>query len=101
MTTKNLTTKDFENIKKASLVLRSMNNKFRKEIIGLIYEKEKVGVTEIYKTLKMEQSVASLHLSILRKEGIVKTEREGKSIMYSINQERIDNVLKFVNELLS
>lgn len=99
--TQKLTTTDYENINKASMVLRSINNKLRQNILGYIYDKEKVGVTELYKDLKLEQSVASLHLSILRKEGVVSTERNGKQVYYSINHNRITDIKKFVEDILS
>ena len=101
MTKGKLTTTDYEKIKKASMVLRSLNNKLRQNILGYIYDKEKVGVTELYKDLKLEQSVASLHLSILRKEGVVSTERNGKQVYYSINNNRITDIKKFVEDILS
>ena len=75
---------NYYNIKKASLVLRSLNHKLRQQIIKLIHESEKLTVTEIYVKLRLEQSVASQHLAILRKAGIVSTKREGKFIYYSV-----------------
>jgi len=101
MMTQKLTTTDYENINRASMVLRSINNKVRQNILGYIYDKEKVGVTELYKDLKLEQSVASLHLSILRKEGVVSTERNCKQVYYSINNNRITDIKKFVEDILS
>ncbi|GAC1379927.1 MAG: metalloregulator ArsR/SmtB family transcription factor [Ginsengibacter sp.] len=92
---------NYVNIKKAALVLRSLNHKLRQQIIRLIDENAKMTVTEIYVKLRLEQSVASQHLSILRKAGIVKTEREGKFIYYTINKERVDGVEKFVSDLLT
>lgn len=91
---------NYYNIKKASLVLRALNHKLRQQIIKIIDETKKMTVTEIYVKLRLEQSVASQHLSILRKAGVVKTEREGKFIYYTINKERIQGVEKFVNDLL-
>lgn len=92
---------DYHSIKKASLVLRSLNHKLRQQIIKLIHENEKLTVTEIYVKLRLEQSVASQHLAILRKAGIVSTKREGKFIYYTINKKRIDTVEESVKELVS
>ena len=49
---------DFHNIKKASLILRSLNHKLRQQILRIIYEENKITVTEIYVKLRLEQSVA-------------------------------------------
>jgi DNA-binding transcriptional ArsR family regulator len=88
------------NIKKAALILRAVNHKLRQQILKLIDEKGKVTVTELYVTLRLEQSVASQHLAVLRKAGYVKTIRDGKFIYYSVNINRIREINKFVNELL-
>jgi DNA-binding transcriptional ArsR family regulator len=53
----------------------------------------KMNVTEIYVKLRIEQSVASQHLAILRHEGLVTTERNGKIINYSVNKQAIKDLL--------
>lgn len=91
---------DYHNIKKASLILRSLNHKLRQQILRIINEEKKITVTEIYVKLRLEQSVASQHLAILRKSGIVATQREGKFIYYTINDKRVEAIKKFVAELV-
>lgn len=91
---------DYLRIKKAALVLRALNHKLRQLIIKTIYEHKRITVTELYVKLRLEQSVASQHLAILRKADIVTTVREGKFIFYAINEERIANINKFVEELV-
>lgn len=91
---------DYHNIKKAALVLRSLNHKLRQQIIKTIFESQRLTVTELYIKLRLEQSVASQHLAILRKAGIVKTERDGKFIFYSINPARIESINDFVKKLI-
>lgn len=92
---------DYHSIKKASLVLRSLNHKLRQQILKIIYEEKKITVTEIYVKLRLEQSVASQHLAILRKAGIVTTQREGKFIYYTIDKSRLDAINSFVRNLLA
>ena len=91
---------DYYNIKKASLVLRALNHKLRQQIIKVIVEQKKLTVTEIYVKLRLEQSVASQHLAILRRSGIVTTQREGKFIFYTINTSRIEAIDGFVKNIL-
>ena len=92
---------DYYNVKKAALILRALNHKLRQQLVKLIEEKKKITVTEIYVHLRLEQSVASQHLAILRKAGIVLTERDGKFIFYLINHKRIDEISRIVNELVA
>ena len=91
---------DYHNIKKASLILRSLNHKLRQQILRIIHEEKKITVTEIYVKLRLEQSVASQHLAILRKAGIVVTQREGKFIYYTINGKRVEGIERFVKDLV-
>ena len=95
-----LLTLDLLNVKKAALILRAVNHKLRQQIIKLIDEHGKMTVTEIYVKLRLEQSVASQHLAILRKAGFVKTDRDGKYIFYSINISRLQEINGFVEDLL-
>ena len=91
---------DYLKIKKAALVLRALNHKLRQQILKTIDEHKRITVTELYVKLRLEQSVASQHLAILRKADIVNTVREGKFIFYTINEERIADINKFVKELV-
>jgi DNA-binding transcriptional ArsR family regulator len=91
---------DYYNVKKAALTLRALNHKLRQQLLKLIDEEKKITVTEIYVRLKLEQSVASQHLAILRKAGIVTTERDGKFIYYIVNHKRIEEINKFVGDLV-
>ncbi len=91
---------DFVQLKKASMILRALNHRLRLNIVQLVDQQKKLTVTEIYVKLRMEQSVASQHLAILRRANIVLTEREGKFIYYTLNYERISEIMHFIKELL-
>jgi DNA-binding transcriptional ArsR family regulator len=92
---------DLLNLKKAGLILRAVNHKLRQQIIKMIDEHGRITVTELYVKLRLEQSVASQHLAILRKAGFVKTVRDGKFIFYSVNTDRLKELNRFVEELLN
>ena len=80
---------DVIEMRKAALVFRAVNHNFRQQILKLLQANEKLNVTDIYVRLRVEQSVASQHLSILRKAAFVVTQRDGKNIYYSINHDRL------------
>ena len=92
---------DLMNVKKAAMVLRAVNHKLRQQILKQIDEQGKITVTELYVKLRLEQSVASQHLAILRKAGFVKTYRDGKFIYYSVNTERLEELNRIVADLLN
>ena len=91
---------DVIQLKKAALILRAINHKLRQQIMKLVHQNGKMTVTEIYVKLRLEQSVASQHLAILRKAGFVNTARDGKFIFYSVNYDRLDSVHSIVHDLL-
>ena len=91
---------DLLEVKKAALVLRALNHKLRQQILKMIDESGKMTVTELYVKLRLEQSVASQHLAILRKAGFVKTDRDGKFMYYSVNINRMQELNQFVKQLL-
>jgi ArsR family transcriptional regulator, virulence genes transcriptional regulator len=90
---------DFLTLKKAAMILRAMNHKLRQQIIKLIDDNKRITVTEIYVKLRLEQSVASQHLAILRRAGIVKTTRDGKFIYYTVNVDKVKQIMDFVEDL--
>ncbi len=92
---------DYAQLRKAVLVLRAVNHKLRQSIIDLLESSDRLTVTEIYVKLRLEQSVASQHLAILRRAGVVNTEREGKYIYYSLSPERLNEIGDLVEQLAS
>lgn len=64
-------------------LLKALAHPKRLEIIHLIRE-QKLSVTDIHTMLDLPQANISQHLMILRDAGIVRTERDGKQIYYSL-----------------
>ena len=91
---------DILQIKKAALVLRAVNHKLRQQILNLIHQSGRMTVTSLYIKLRLEQSVTSQHLAILRKAGFVVTERNGKNIFYTVSYKRLEEVHQYCDFLL-
>lgn len=83
-----------DELKEAANTLRALNHKVRQQILNLIHASGEITVSEIYAKLKLEQSLTSSYLAILRKGKIVKPRREGQSIHYSINHDHIAQIEK-------
>lgn len=92
---------DYSELRKAVMVLRAVNHDLRQGIISLLEKHSQLTVTDLYIKLRLEQSVASQHLAILRRAGVVNTDRQGKYIYYSIDQERLTQISRLVDELVS
>ncbi|MFN8283060.1 MAG: metalloregulator ArsR/SmtB family transcription factor [Chitinophagales bacterium] len=91
---------DYQILRKSVMVLRAVNHKLRQEMIKIIEAEGKITVTELYIRLRLEQSVASQHLALLRRAGVVITTREGKFIYYSVDKSRIKEISRLLQELV-
>lgn len=76
---------DYNAIEKVRLAARAMKNPLRKKLLTTISDYGEIRVTDLYKKMKIEQSVTSAHLGILRREKIVTVRKEGKERIYSVN----------------
>ncbi|HEY0262433.1 MAG TPA: metalloregulator ArsR/SmtB family transcription factor [Chitinophagales bacterium] len=90
---------NFNSLKRVQLTLRAVNHPLRKEMLQIIEQRKKVTVTELYTRLRIEQSLASQQLSLLRKAGTLETTRDGKFIYYSVNAKRLSEIARFVEAL--
>ncbi len=87
-------------LKKAALVFRAINHPLRQQILRVLHNHPRMSVTNLYLKLRLEQSVASQHLAILRRVGFVTTEREGKKVFYSVNYARLEYVTSHAQVLI-
>jgi DNA-binding transcriptional ArsR family regulator len=92
---------DLKQVKKSQLVLRALNHKLRQQILKIMYAEPNIIVTDLYVKLRIEQSVASQHLAILRNAKIVKFIRQGKYIKYSVNNDMINHILNTCEQLVN
>ncbi|MCB0521466.1 MAG: helix-turn-helix transcriptional regulator [Lewinellaceae bacterium] len=84
----------------SSEVLRALAHPLRMKILEFIDNNDVINVNKIYNTLKLEQSITSQHLRILRSAGLVETEREGKFIHYKVDYDKIAHAVKAINSFL-
>ena len=86
--------------KKGALVFRAINHPLRRQILQLLHENGRMTVTQLFIKLRLEQSVTSQHLAILRKALLVNRERQGKFIFYSTNYQRLKHVHQIAELIL-
>jgi DNA-binding transcriptional ArsR family regulator len=89
-----------KNLDAASAVMRALTHSVRLRLIGFIDQNKKINVNKIYKTLKMEQSVASQHLRILREVKLVHAERKGKFIFYTVNYKKLEGIVTAIDKFM-
>lgn len=57
---------------------------------------QECNVTHMQECLELPQSTVSQHLSILRSRGIIKGNRKGLEVTYSIANEEVKNLINFL-----
>jgi DNA-binding transcriptional ArsR family regulator len=87
-------------LKKAALIFRAVNHGLRQQIMRLLHQHQRMDVTSLYVKLRLEQSVASQHLAILRKAGFVNAQRDGKQVFYSVNYARLADVTEHAHAVI-
>ena len=88
-----MTEKELKTLSAAQIIIRAGINKTRRKIIAFIREQNECDVSTIYIKLRLEQSVVSQHLAILRRVKLVNSRRAGKQIFYSVNEKRVAKIM--------
>jgi len=91
---------DPKEIKKGALVIRALNHKLRQKLLTLLDQEGPLTVTEIFQFMRLQQSVTSQHLRILRQARLVVSKPDGKFQVYNINKPRLEEVNKLVQQLI-
>jgi len=75
-----------DQLRVASAIMRALAHPLRLRMIALLQSRQSATVQTIYAEMKIEQSVASQHLRIMRDAGLVLTHRQGKFVEYLLNE---------------
>jgi DNA-binding transcriptional ArsR family regulator len=84
---------DYPQVKIGLSRIKALAHPLRLQIISFIDKNGETNVNKIYRSLKLEQSITSQHLKILRAADVVETRREGKKIFYSLNYGNIRHLM--------
>ncbi len=84
--------------KEMASLLKRIANPSRLMILCQIAKKEK-NVSELLKTVEVSQSALSQHLALLKKYKIIKDEKCGKFVFYSIKDQKTRKILGFLTEI--
>ncbi len=90
-----------EKLQVSSEILRALAHPLRMRILEFIDRNKSINVNKIYNTLKLEQSITSQHLKILRSTGLVLTHRDGKFIHYTLDYGKIQAAIKAIDSFMA
>ncbi|MBT8190576.1 MAG: metalloregulator ArsR/SmtB family transcription factor [Bacteroidia bacterium] len=90
-----------EKLQYSAILMKALAHPLRLKILEFIDIQGVINVNKIYNTLKIEQSVTSQHLKLLRMAGVVKARKEGKFMHYQIDYTILERAERAVNNFLN
>jgi len=92
---------DIQQLENAANRLKAIAHPIRIAIIEMLDANGSLCVSDIFEKLEIEQATASHHLNILKNRGILRSERTGKNIIYSLNSEIISEIIQCLSRCRS
>ena len=80
-------------------VFRALGDPTRREILGLL-KKRDMTAGELAERFPLAKSTLSGHFNVLKQAGLIVSERNGTTIVYSLNLSAFEEALGVVMELL-
>jgi len=71
------------------LVFKALADATRQKIVEMLMERD-MAAGEIAAVFDMAQPSVSHHLNVLKRAGLIRDQREGQSIIYSLNRKAIE-----------
>ena len=81
-------------------LMRALAHPLRLKILEFLDQNKNIQVNQIYNTIKIEQSIASQHLRILKNAGVLVADKDGKYMHYTIDYQRVSNAVKAINRFM-
>jgi predicted transcriptional regulator len=91
--------KDVHKLELAANKLRLLASQDKINIIYLLLENGRLTETQIFTKLNIYQSLASTNLSALRRIGILNRVYQDRKILYSVNENVVEEYIKITEEL--
>ncbi len=91
---------DSQKLHASTELMRALAHPLRLKILEFIDTHGTINVNKIYNTLRIEQSITSQHLKILRLTGVVNAQKDGKYMHYNINYQIVERAQKAVARFL-
>lgn len=85
--------------KKAAVVFKAFCDENRLQILKLLQDGERCACS-ILDEMKITQPTLSHHMKILCDSGVVVGRKEGKWMHYSISEDGLEDVMKYLDELM-
>lgn len=87
-----------EELEYVAYILKALSNANRLMILSVLAKSGEMNVSDICAKLECTQPLISHHLTDMQAKGILKMRREGRNIIYSLENQRVIDIIKCVVE---
>src|SRR5579862_2978219 len=88
------------NERELKIVCRSLGDVTRIRLVAHLAGRQEVNVTELAAVLRLSQPLASWHLRILKRAGILTTRKDGRLVFCSLNRQRMQQLQSVLGDLI-
>ena len=85
-----------DKLEKAAFILKTVAHPTRLAIVDLLSQNEKLSVNEICEVLECEQSLLSHHLINMKLKGILRSEKDGLNVFYSLKERDVMKLIECI-----
>ncbi|MDZ7900846.1 MAG: metalloregulator ArsR/SmtB family transcription factor [Arcicella sp.] len=85
-----------DKLEKAAFILKTVAHPTRLAIVDLLSQNEKLSVNEICEVLECEQSLLSHHLINMKLKGILRSEKDGLNVFYSLKEREVIKLIECI-----
>jgi DNA-binding transcriptional ArsR family regulator len=79
----------------------ALADKVRLNIVRILANSQEVNVTDLTRQLLISQPLVSWHLAILRRNGLVRTRRQGRQVYCSLDAARCQQSLRQLGDVIN
>jgi ArsR family transcriptional regulator len=83
---------------KLNLAFKALNDPTRREILELLKKKD-LTAGEIVEKFNISGPSISHHLEILKRAGLIESEKQGQFVLYSLNTTVLDEIMSWLVRL--
>lgn len=80
------------------VVFTTLAEENRRKILDLLLEKGELNLNEMENALHISGSNAYYHINLIIKADMIKTRNEGKKVLYSLNANQFDAIIKYLSK---
>ncbi|MDD2799786.1 MAG: metalloregulator ArsR/SmtB family transcription factor [Bacteroidales bacterium] len=85
-----------EEMEYVAYILKALSNANRLMILAVLAKNHEMNVSDICEKLECTQPLISHHLTDMQSKGILKMRREGRNIIYSLENQRVIDIIHCV-----